>query len=291
MLLLHVGHIRRNKNQLLLVQALEKLPARFKLVLVGPAFAEDQPYLEALRQEVVSNGLEERVHVEASFRTDVELFMRAADVFLLPSKREGLGNVMLEALCTGLPVAAPTSSASLSGVPAVSRFKSWKEVPTGCVHRSAPKPPSPALGPPLPKPTSTSSMPQVVLVWSLRSEISLPSSVSAIEESVGLCRNGGTICIVGMPPSGAKAAFEGVSIADEAKKLIGSKMGSTRLQIDMPRLVELYQQLKPDMMAHMDSLILLALRNENLPGLKDFRRGSTGFRGTDGHQRRGKTSA
>ena len=64
----------------------------------------------------------------------------------------------------------------------------------------------------------------------------------AIEQSVGFARKGGTICIVGMPPSGAKAAFEGVSIADNAKKLIGSKMGSTRLQVDMPRLVDLYQQ-------------------------------------------------
>ena len=67
-------------------------------------------------------------------------------------------------------------------------------------------------------------------------------STRAIEESVGLARKGGTICIVGMPPSGARAAFEGVSIADNAKKLIGSKMGSTRLQVDMPKLVELYQQ-------------------------------------------------
>ncbi len=40
--------------------------------------------------------------------------------------------------------------------------------------------------------------------------------------AVGYTRKGGTICIVGMPPSGAKAAFEGVSIADNAKKLIGS---------------------------------------------------------------------
>jgi Zn-dependent alcohol dehydrogenase len=67
-------------------------------------------------------------------------------------------------------------------------------------------------------------------------------SITAIEQSVGYTRNGGTICIVGMPPSGAKAAFEGVSIADNAKKLIGSKMGSTRLQVDVPKLVELYQQ-------------------------------------------------
>jgi S-(hydroxymethyl)glutathione dehydrogenase/alcohol dehydrogenase len=67
-------------------------------------------------------------------------------------------------------------------------------------------------------------------------------STTAIEQSVGYTRKGGSICIVGMPPSGAKAAFEGVSIADNAKKLIGSKMGSTRLQVDMPKLVELYQQ-------------------------------------------------
>jgi len=67
-------------------------------------------------------------------------------------------------------------------------------------------------------------------------------SVRAIEQSVGLTRKGGTICIVGMPPSGAKVALEGVSIADNAKKLIGSKMGSTRLQTDIPKLVTLYQQ-------------------------------------------------
>ncbi len=67
-------------------------------------------------------------------------------------------------------------------------------------------------------------------------------STRAIEQSVDLARKGGTVCIVCMPPSGAMAEFEGVDIADGAKKLVGSKMGSTRLQIDMPGLVELYQQ-------------------------------------------------
>ncbi len=67
-------------------------------------------------------------------------------------------------------------------------------------------------------------------------------STAAIEQSVDFARRGGTICIVGMPPSGAMAAFEAVNIADSGKKLIGSKMGSTRLQIDMPGLVELYRQ-------------------------------------------------
>ncbi len=36
-------------------------------------------------------------------------------------------------------------------------------------------------------------------------------------------------------------------------------------------LVKLYQQLDVEMMAHLDSLILLALRNDSLPGLKQFR--------------------
>ncbi len=67
-------------------------------------------------------------------------------------------------------------------------------------------------------------------------------STAAIEQSVDFARRGGTVCIVGMPPSGAMAAFEAVNIADSGKKLIGSKMGSTRLQIDMPGLVELYRQ-------------------------------------------------
>ena len=67
-------------------------------------------------------------------------------------------------------------------------------------------------------------------------------STKAIEQSVEFARKGGSICIVGMPPSGAMAAFEGVNIANDAKKLLGSKMGSTRLQVDIPGLVELYQQ-------------------------------------------------
>lgn len=35
-------------------------------------------------------------------------------------------------------------------------------------------------------------------------------------------------------------------------------------------LVKLYQQLDAELMSHLDSLILLALRNDSLPGLKEF---------------------
>lgn len=103
---LHVGHIRPNKNQLLLVQALRYLPDRFKLALVGPAHAEDRPYLDEIRENAAAFSVEGRTLVVPTFRTDVERWMWAADLLALPSRREGLGNVMLEALCTGLPVAA-----------------------------------------------------------------------------------------------------------------------------------------------------------------------------------------
>ena len=36
-------------------------------------------------------------------------------------------------------------------------------------------------------------------------------------------------------------------------------------------LLKLYQQLDGELMSHLDSLILLALRNDNLPGLKEFK--------------------
>ena len=36
-------------------------------------------------------------------------------------------------------------------------------------------------------------------------------------------------------------------------------------------LLNLYQQLDPELMGHLDSLIVLALRNNSIPGLKEFR--------------------
>jgi hypothetical protein len=71
-----------------------------------------------------------------------------------------------------------------------------------------------------------------------------------------------------------------------------------RLIRDSPRdycrkaaaLVRLYQQLDRDLMDHMDSLILLALRNDNLAGLKEFRI-NTNFRKPAGPTKRGRSRA
>ncbi|MFQ6021771.1 MAG: Zn-dependent alcohol dehydrogenase [Acidiferrobacterales bacterium] len=67
-------------------------------------------------------------------------------------------------------------------------------------------------------------------------------SAKAIEQSMGLLRRAGTLVIVGMPPSGVKAEIEAVDFAFNSQRVLGSKMGSTRLRVDVPKLVELYEQ-------------------------------------------------
>ncbi len=67
-------------------------------------------------------------------------------------------------------------------------------------------------------------------------------SAKAIEQGLGLLRRAGTLVAVGMPASGAKTEIEAADFANEGQRLLGSKMGSTRLGVDVPKLVELYRQ-------------------------------------------------
>ena len=66
-------------------------------------------------------------------------------------------------------------------------------------------------------------------------------SPSAVSQGLGLARRGGTIVIVGMPSAGATAPLPIGDMAWGGQKVIGSNVGSTRLSVDVPRLVELYQ--------------------------------------------------
>ncbi len=104
--ILHVGRIRPLKNQLLLVKAMKYLPARFHLIMVGPSYGDHDVYLKEVLEASKHPDLTSRVHLEPNYCDKPEVLMRGADVFAFPSSAEGLGNVMLEALATGLPVAA-----------------------------------------------------------------------------------------------------------------------------------------------------------------------------------------
>jgi S-(hydroxymethyl)glutathione dehydrogenase/alcohol dehydrogenase len=55
-----------------------------------------------------------------------------------------------------------------------------------------------------------------------------------------MIRPGGTVVIVGMPPVKAALSLRMFDIVWSEQRIIGSRMGATRLQIDVPRLVDLY---------------------------------------------------
>ncbi|NCF26078.1 MAG: alcohol dehydrogenase catalytic domain-containing protein [Gammaproteobacteria bacterium] len=65
---------------------------------------------------------------------------------------------------------------------------------------------------------------------------------SVIEQGFRLIRKGGTLVLVGMPASGEIAGFEPLRVANDCQVVLGSKMGSSRIRVDIPRLVDLYRQ-------------------------------------------------
>jgi S-(hydroxymethyl)glutathione dehydrogenase / alcohol dehydrogenase len=66
-------------------------------------------------------------------------------------------------------------------------------------------------------------------------------SGAAIEQAFRLIRALGTVVIVGIPPSGTKAALSVEGFVLRGQRIIGSFMGSGRPHVDIPRYVELYR--------------------------------------------------
>lgn len=64
----------------------------------------------------------------------------------------------------------------------------------------------------------------------------------AIEKGLTYVRRGGTLVVVGMPPSGETFRVVTVDLVHDDVRILGSKMGSSRLALAVPRLVELYGQ-------------------------------------------------
>ncbi len=64
----------------------------------------------------------------------------------------------------------------------------------------------------------------------------------AAEQGASLMkRNGGTV-LVGMPPSGVTATIDPGRLAADGQRILGSKMGSARPLIDVPKIVALYRE-------------------------------------------------
>jgi S-(hydroxymethyl)glutathione dehydrogenase / alcohol dehydrogenase len=64
----------------------------------------------------------------------------------------------------------------------------------------------------------------------------------AIAQAFGMTARSGAVVLVGIPASGVMVEIDPGSIASDNQRILGSKMGGARIQEDIPKLVELYQQ-------------------------------------------------
>jgi glycosyltransferase involved in cell wall biosynthesis len=97
----HVGRFVEQKNHEFLLEIateVARLEPGMRLLLVG-----DGPLRPAIEQQATENCLKDKV-IFTGVRSDVARLMKyAMDVFLLPSRFEGLGLVVVEAQAAGLP--------------------------------------------------------------------------------------------------------------------------------------------------------------------------------------------
>jgi glycosyltransferase involved in cell wall biosynthesis len=101
-----VGTIERRKNLVRAVETLAHVPA-LDLVAVGPP----TPYLDEVRARIAELGLTDRVSIRGYIeRSELDALYAEATVALVPSRYEGFGYAVAEALCAGLPVIAGRSS-------------------------------------------------------------------------------------------------------------------------------------------------------------------------------------
>lgn len=97
-----IGRLDRVKGYDRLIGALPELCAETDVVLV---LIGDGPERTALQDQAEEAGVADRV-VFAGFRNDARRYLPAFDLFVLPSRNEGLSIALLEAMAAGVPVLA-----------------------------------------------------------------------------------------------------------------------------------------------------------------------------------------
>lgn len=97
-IVLSVGDLNKNKNHEVVIRAISNLEERVHYVIAGTG-----PLMEYYVDLVNFLGIQERVHL-IGFRKDIIDIYWSSDIFILPSKREGLSVALMEAMASGLPI-------------------------------------------------------------------------------------------------------------------------------------------------------------------------------------------
>lgn len=94
-----VGELHPNKNWQSAIEAMANLPTEIKLFIIGEG--EERPKLEKI---IKNKNLQDRVFLLGFLNAPP--YLKAFDIFILPSLKEGLPYVILEAGQAGLPIVA-----------------------------------------------------------------------------------------------------------------------------------------------------------------------------------------
>lgn len=107
---LQVGRVTRVKNQLFLTAVAQVLKNRGKKIRILCAGTGDAEYVDAVNRAIREQELQDHIQM-LGVRSDIDVLMRKAEAFVLPSRYEGMPLVLIEAQASGLPcVVADTFS-------------------------------------------------------------------------------------------------------------------------------------------------------------------------------------
>lgn len=99
--LIYVAELNKNKNQMMLIQAMQQITDKtIKLLLVGKG--ELQEYY---KQQVKQMHLDKNI-IFTGYRKDIPQLLKISDLCVATSKREGLPVNIIEAMMSGLPIIA-----------------------------------------------------------------------------------------------------------------------------------------------------------------------------------------
>ena len=110
--IIFVGSVTDRKNPDLIVKAISELDDEISLEIIGPT--PNKTYLNELKKSI-SNSQHKKNILLTPFIAIDELIERYsnADLFILPSKSEGLGRVVIEAQATGCPVLVSSNTGAV----------------------------------------------------------------------------------------------------------------------------------------------------------------------------------